>query len=148
MAQTPSPMQEWQYSSGIILDRMFDPGPPASRAIIGIGAELQPAYEGSRAYRGRGGPTIDVRWQDKAFVSTGEGVGYNLVHQRGLQVGIGVGYDLGRKERADYPNLRGMGDQSLSAAPKGFVTWVVSERFPMAVRADWRHLLLSGGGSR
>jgi len=28
---------------------------------------------------------IDVRWQDKAFVSTGDGVGYNLVHQRGLQ---------------------------------------------------------------
>ena len=90
---------------------------------------------------------IDVRWQDKAFVSTGDGVGYNLVHERGLQVGIGMAYDLGRKERADYLDLRGMGDQSLSAAPKGFVTWVVSERFPMVVRADWRHLLRSGGGS-
>jgi outer membrane scaffolding protein for murein synthesis (MipA/OmpV family) len=140
-------MQEWQYSSGIILDRMFNTAPPATQAILGLGTELQPAYTGSRAYRGRGGPMINIQFRDKAFVSTGDGIGYNFVHKRGLQLGISMAYDLGRKERADYQNLRGMGDQSFSAVPKAFVTWVVSDRFPLVVRADWRHLLRPGGGS-
>jgi outer membrane scaffolding protein for murein synthesis (MipA/OmpV family) len=146
-AQTPSPIQEWQYSSGILLERMFSATSPATQTILGLGAELEPVYSGSRAYRGRGGPMIDIQFQDKAFVSTGDGVGYNLLHKRGLQLGISVAYDLGRKERDDYQNLRGMGDQSFSAVPKAFATWVVSERFPLVVRADWRHLLRSGGGS-
>jgi len=146
-AQTPSPMQEWQYSSGIILQEMFDPTTPATRKMLGVGGEVEPAYEGSRAYRCRGGPILDIRFEDKAFLSTGEGVGYNIIHRRGLQVGVGVGYDLGRKERDDYQNLRGMGDRSFAAVPDAFITYVVSDRFPLVVRADWRHLARSGGGS-
>jgi len=146
-AQTPSPLQEWQYSSGLILERMFESQVPDIHAVLGIGAEVQPAYEGSRAYRVRGGPAIDVRYKDLAFISTGDGVGYNLVHRRGLEVGVSLAYDLGRKERLDYGNLSGMGDKPMSAVPKLFLTWVVSDGFPLVVRSDVRHLLRTGGGT-
>jgi len=146
-AQTPSPLQEWQYSGGIILERMFEPTPPDIHAVAGLGAEVQPAYEGSRAYKVRGGPALDIRYRDMAFASTGDGIGYNLIHRRGLELGLSMAYDSGRKERLDYSNLRGMGDKPVSAVPKAFVAWVISERFPAVIRADVRHLLRSGGGT-
>src|SRR5882757_7756710 len=146
-AQTPSPLQEWQYSGGIILERMFEPTPPDIHAVAGLGAEVQPAYEGSRAYKVREGPALDIRYRDMAFASTGDGIGYNLIHRRGLELGLSMAYDSGRKERLDYGNLRGMGDKPVSAVPKAFVAWVISERFPAVIRADVRHLLRSGGGT-
>jgi outer membrane scaffolding protein for murein synthesis (MipA/OmpV family) len=147
IAQTPSPLQEWQYSSGLILAGMFEPDVPDLRAIYGVGSEIQPIYAGSRAYRVRGGPVINVQFRDIAFISTGDGIGYNLVHRRGLQLGVSVAYDLGRKERDDYANLTGMGDKPVSAVPKLFGSWVVSEEFPLVIRSDIRHLLRAGGGS-
>src|SRR6202161_718043 len=71
-AQTPSPLQEWQYSGGIILARLFQPDLPKYRTILGLAADLQPAYSGSRAYRVGGGPDINFYYRDIAFISTGE----------------------------------------------------------------------------
>jgi outer membrane scaffolding protein for murein synthesis (MipA/OmpV family) len=147
IAQTPSPLQEWQYSSGLILARMFESDPPELRAVSGVGSAVQPVYEGSRAYRVMGGPVINIQFKDIAFISTGDGIGYNMVHKRGLQLGIGIAYDLGRKERDDYNNLRGMGYKPLSAVPKIFGTWAVSQDFPLVIRGDIRHLLRAGGGN-
>jgi len=146
VAQTPSPLQEWQYSSGLILARMFEPDLPEFRVISGVGSAIQPVYDGSRAYRVLGGPVIDVQFKDIAFISTGDGIGYNLVHKRGLQLGVSIAYDLGRKERDDYTNLRGMGDKPGSAVPKLFGAWVVSQGFPLVIRSDIRRLLRAGGG--
>lgn len=78
-AQTPSPLQEWQYSGGIILARLFQPDLPQFRTILGLASELQPAYDGSRAYRVEGGPDINVYYRDIAFISTGDGIGYNIL---------------------------------------------------------------------
>jgi outer membrane scaffolding protein for murein synthesis (MipA/OmpV family) len=125
---------------------MFEPGPPEFRVISGVGSEIEPVYDGSRAYRERSGPVINVQYKDIAFISTGDGIGYNLVHRRDLQLGVSVTYDLGRKERDDYTNLRGMGDKPVSAVPKLFGTWVVSRDFPLVIRGDVRHLLRAGGG--
>jgi outer membrane scaffolding protein for murein synthesis (MipA/OmpV family) len=147
LAQTPSPLQEWQYSSGLILARMFEPQMPEFRAVTGLGGAVQPVYDGSRAYRAKGGPAINLQYEDIAFFNTGDGLGLNLVHRRGLQLGVSMTYDLGRKERDDYSNLRGMGDKRLAAVPKLFGTWVVSEDFPLVIRGDVRHLLRAGGGN-
>jgi hypothetical protein len=35
-AQTPSPLQEWQYSGGIILARLFEPDLPRFRTVLGL----------------------------------------------------------------------------------------------------------------
>src|ERR1019366_6742336 len=94
-AQTPSPLQEWQYSGG---------------TILGLASELQPAYDGSRAYRVEGGPVINAYYRDVAFISTGDGIGYNFLRGDHFQVGVSMTYDLGRKVTQDYANLHGMGD--------------------------------------
>jgi outer membrane scaffolding protein for murein synthesis (MipA/OmpV family) len=137
-AQTPSPLQEWQYSGGIILARLFEPDLPRYRTILGLAAEVQPVYDGSRAYRVEGGPVINIHYLDIAFISTGEGVGYNVLRGDHYQLGIALTYDLGRKEKDDLSNLRGMGN--IGAAPVGkiFGSWVLSKSFPMILRVDAR----------
>ena len=59
VAQTPSPLQEWQYSGGLILATMFEPDLPEFRVISGAGSAIQPVYDGSRAYRVRAGPVFN-----------------------------------------------------------------------------------------
>src|SRR5450759_4530830 len=92
-AQTPSPLQEWQYSGGIILARLFEPDLPRFRTILGLASELQPAYDGSRAYRVEGGPVINAYYRDVAFISTGDGIGYNFLRGDHFQVGVSMTYD-------------------------------------------------------
>ncbi len=98
-AQSQSPLQEWQYDGGIVLARLFEPNLPAWRIIAGAAAEVQPAYDGARAYRVSGGPVINVYYRDVAFFSTGEGLGYNFLRGDHYQIGIGLTYDLGREEK-------------------------------------------------
>ncbi len=137
-AQTPSPLQEWQYSGGIILARLFEPNLPEWRAIAGVAAQVQPAYDGSRAYRVQGGPLINIRYRDIAFFSTGEGLGFNFLRGDHYQVGVAVAYDLGRQEKADYANLRGMGNISAAPVGKVYASYVLSRKFPMILRVDAR----------
>jgi len=140
-AQTPSPLQEWQYSGGIVLARLFDPDLPKYRTILGLAAELQPAYDGSRAYRVEGGPDFNFYYRDKFFISTGDGIGYNVLRGDHYQVGVAMAYDLGRKVSQDYANLHGMGD--IQAAPVGklFGTVVLAKKFPLILRVDARQYI-------
>ena len=145
LAQTPSPLQEWQYSGGIILARLFQPDLPKWRTVLGVAAEVQPVYDGSRAYRVSGGPVVNIHYRDIAFLSTGEGLGFNFLRGDHYQVGLGVTFDLGRKERDDLRNLHGMGD--ISAAPVGklFASWVLSRKFPLIMRVSARQFM---GGAK
>jgi outer membrane scaffolding protein for murein synthesis (MipA/OmpV family) len=147
LAQTPSPLQEWQYSGGIILARLFEPDLPKWRTILGAAAEVQPVYDGARAYRVSGGPVINIHYRDIAFISSGEGIGYNFLRGDHYQIGVGVTYDLGRKERDDLRNLRGMGD--ISAAPVGklYASWVLSRRFPLIMRVSARQFMGGAQGA-
>jgi outer membrane scaffolding protein for murein synthesis (MipA/OmpV family) len=137
-AQTPSPLQEWQYSGGIILARLFEPDLPKYRTVLGIAANVEPVYSGSRAYRVQGGPVIDFHYRDTFFISTGDGIGYNILHGDHYQVGVSLVYDLGRKMKDDLTNLQGMGN--ISAAPVGKIygSWVLSKHFPLILRVDAR----------
>jgi outer membrane scaffolding protein for murein synthesis (MipA/OmpV family) len=144
-AQTPSPLQEWQYSGGIILARLFEPDLPRFRTILGLASELQPAYDGSRAYRVEGGPVINAYYRDVAFISTGDGIGYNFLRGDHFQVGVSMTYDLGRKVTQDYANLHGMGDISPAPVAKLFGSWVISRKLPLILRVDARQFI---GGAR
>lgn len=137
-AQTPSPLQEWQYSGGIILARLFEPDLPRFRTVLGLAAQVQPVYDGSRAYRIQGGPVIDFHYRDIAFISTGDGIGYNVLRGDHYQLGVALAYDLGRKERDDLANLHGMGNIGVAPVGKIFGTWVLSKSFPMILRVDAR----------
>jgi len=57
-AQTPSPLQEWQYPGGIILDKLFEGTVPQWLRIAGIGASVEPIYDGSHVYHGSDGPFV------------------------------------------------------------------------------------------
>jgi outer membrane scaffolding protein for murein synthesis (MipA/OmpV family) len=145
LAQTPSPLQEWQYPGGIILENLFEPEVPKWQRIVGLTASVQPFYEGSHAYQIEGGPLIDIRYRDIAFISVGEGIGVNLIHAKHVRAGVAVGYDLGRSTSNDY-RLRGLPDIEPAAVPKVFVEWALSRYFPLILRADVRRMVRGGDG--
>jgi outer membrane scaffolding protein for murein synthesis (MipA/OmpV family) len=143
-AQTPSPLNEWQYSAGVQLQRMLDPDLPTWQSYVGVAASLQPLYDGARPYHVAPFPVIDVRYRDLAFVSTSEGVGVNLLRGAHWRAGIAATYDLGRDED-DYPSrLRGTGDIRPAPEAKLFAEYVLSPDFPLVLRANVRRAL---GGS-
>jgi outer membrane scaffolding protein for murein synthesis (MipA/OmpV family) len=146
-AQTPSPLQEWQYSGGIILARLFEPDLPQWRTVLGLAAELQPAYSGARAYRLMGGPDALIYYRDVAFISTGDGLGYNFLRGDHYQFGLAMAYDLGRKEKADLTNLRGMGDISPAPVAKLYGSVVLSKKFPLILRVDARQFIGGAEGA-
>jgi outer membrane scaffolding protein for murein synthesis (MipA/OmpV family) len=143
-AQTPSPLQEWQYSSGIILEKLFRPDAPDWRAVAGVGAEYQPLYDGAQPYRVIGGPVIHIRYKDTYFFSVGEGLGWNFVRGENYRVGVSLSYDLGRRESEDYTHLHGMGDIARAPVIKVFGSYVISKEFPLVLRTDVRQYI---GGS-
>jgi outer membrane scaffolding protein for murein synthesis (MipA/OmpV family) len=146
-AQTPSPLQEWQYSGGLILARLFESHLPEWRVVLGAAAEVQPVYDGARAYSLLGGPVINIQYRDVAFISTGEGLGYNFLRGDHYRVGVAVTYDLGRRVKSDYTNLHGMGDVTPAPAAKLFASYVLSRKFPLILRADARQLLGGANGA-
>jgi outer membrane scaffolding protein for murein synthesis (MipA/OmpV family) len=141
MAQTPSPLQEWQYSGGVILATLFEPDLPPVRTVLGLAADLQPVYDGARAYRVQGGPVINIQYRDIAFVATGDGIGYNFLRGDHYRVGVALTYDLGRKMKDDYSNLHGMGDIAAAPGAKVFASWVLSKKFPLIMRVDAREFI-------
>jgi len=145
VAQTPSPLQEWQYSGGVVLEKVYEGEVPEWRRIVGLAAAVQPLYEGSRANRLRGGPVVNIRYRDIAFASTGEGLGINLLRGRQFRAGVSLGYDLGRRNSSDT-HLNGLADLGPAAVPKMFAEGVISKDFPMIIRADVRRIVRSGDG--
>ena len=146
-AQTPSPLQDWQYSGGIILARLFEPNLPTWRTIIGGAAEWEPIYEGARAYRTSGGPVINIRLRDEAFFSTGEGLGYNILRGDHYEFGVGLAYDLGRKASEDLTNLHGMGNISPAPVGKLYGSVVLSRKFPLILRGTARQFIGGANGA-
>jgi outer membrane scaffolding protein for murein synthesis (MipA/OmpV family) len=146
-AQTPSPLQEWQYSGGIVLARLFQPDLPRWRTVLGIAGEVQPVYSGAHAYRVIGGPDVLIYYRDIAFISTGEGVGYNFLRGKHYQFGLSMTYDLGRKETDDLTNLHGMGDIPAAPVAKIYGSVVLSKKFPLILRVDARQYIGGAGGA-
>jgi len=141
LAQTPSPLQEWQYPGGSILQKVFMPEVPKWSEVTGLAVLEQPIYEGARGYRVEVGPVIDIRYYDIAFLSVGEGLGVNLLRGKTYEAGVALGYDLGRRDSDDYNRLHGLGDIGRAPVFKVFGSWVVSEKFPVVLRADLRKIV-------
>jgi outer membrane scaffolding protein for murein synthesis (MipA/OmpV family) len=144
LAQTPAPLQEWQYSGGIGLAKLFIPDTPLWQIEAGAALEPRPLYEGAKTDRVLVGPVLDVRYKDLAFASVGDGLGVNFLRNKNYRVGVAVGYDLGRLARDDLDHLKGLGDVSSAAVVKLFGSYVVSKSFPLVLRADVRQF---GGGA-
>jgi outer membrane scaffolding protein for murein synthesis (MipA/OmpV family) len=146
-AQSQSPLQEWQYSGGVILARLFEPNLPPWRVIAGLAGEVQPVYDGARAYQVSPGPVVNVYYRDIWYFSTGEGLGYNFLRGDHYQIGVGLSYDLGRKMDLDDRNLDGIGDISAAPVAKLYGSWVLSRKFPMILRVSARQYVGGAQGA-
>jgi len=145
-AQTPSPLAEWQYSSGVQLQRLYEPTIPTWQTEIGIGALYAPAFDGLGRYKIQPGPVIDIRYKDEFFASTGDGIGANLFSFRHISVGAAISYDLGRSPHVDGTALSGLGTIHPAPEIKVFATTVLSESFPLTIRVDGRRQLGATNG--
>ena len=145
-AQTPSPLQEWQYSSGIALQNLFEPNLPDWRVVMGAAVEHKPLYDGASLTRTLGGPVINIRYKDLWFASVGEGLGVNLWTGEHYRAGLALTYDLGRYVHDDVTHLTGLGDLKIAPAPKAFISYVISKSFPLVVRADVRQIIGGADG--
>lgn len=137
-AQTPSPLAEWQYSSGIVLEQMFEPALPKWRIRLGPSASFQPRYDGSDSYHTLAGPSIDIRYRDRFFLSTGEGIGVNVLTGPNWRVGVGAAYDMGRRAADDLGHLQGMGNINPAPSVRLLGEYAVSKSLPLVLRADLR----------
>lgn len=137
-AQTPSPLAEWQYSAGIQLQRLFLPAIPNWRVELGVGSQFAPVSDGLTRYKVLPGPVIDIRYQDIAFLSTGEGLGINLFSFRHIRVGAAITYDLGRLASSDYHHLYGLENIQTSPEAKIFADYALSKFIPITLRLDVR----------
>jgi outer membrane scaffolding protein for murein synthesis (MipA/OmpV family) len=141
-AQTPSPLAEWQYSAGRVLEPYFVDTPPRWERMAGAVVEAQPDYEGAHRFRLQPGLVAEVRYKDLAFASTAEGIGVNLLRHKGRRAGVAITYDIGRDADQDDA-LSGMGDLKPAAEGKLFAEVVF---FPVVLRADARKSFGGGGG--
>ena len=138
-------MQEWQYSSGIALENLYAPKPPKWDLIAGIAASVKPAYSGASQYEAAGGPVLNIRYRNRAFISSGEGLGVNMLVGKHYRVSLAVGLDLGRRMSWHYATLRGLGDIPRAPFFKLAGTYVISKRLPVLLRADVRKI--AGGAA-
>jgi outer membrane scaffolding protein for murein synthesis (MipA/OmpV family) len=144
-AQTPSPTQEWQYPGGIALEELFAPTIPRWNVILGLATAIKPAYSGASQYPAAFGPVVNIRYRDRAFLSTGEGLGVNLLAGKQYSVSLAVGLDLGREMGWHYATLHGLGDIPRAPFFKLAGTYVISKRFPILLRTDVRKI--AGGAA-
>jgi len=145
-SQTPSPLQEWQYPGGTILEKLYEPNLQDWRVVLGAAVAAMPRYDGAQSYRESPGPVIVILYRDIAFASVGEGVGVNLLRGDNYRAGISIGYDLGRPMSDEYQHLHGLGDISAAAVVKVFGSYVVSKEFPLILRADVRRIAEGANG--
>jgi outer membrane scaffolding protein for murein synthesis (MipA/OmpV family) len=95
-AQTPSPFPYWTNAAGVVMMPLAGP-PPEWQTAIGGGAVVMPLYEGSHSYHALPAPEIDIRYYDLAFISSGDGIGVNLLHGQNYRAGVAMSYDTGRE---------------------------------------------------
>lgn len=90
----------------------------------GIGAI--PAYEGSKNFIATPLPLIDIGGllDDRLFISTTRGIGFNAIDWGGLRAGVSVGFHQGRSSD-DSPRLRGLSDISMAPTGGAFVSYTL-----------------------
>jgi len=145
-AQTPSPLQEWQYPGGVMLEKLFDVHVPEWQFVLGAGTALKPIYDGARTYDVSAGPVIDIRYRDIAFASDGEGIGVNILRGDNYRAGIALAYDLGRRVEQYPSHLQGLGDIEPAPVVKLFASYAISKSFPLVLRVDVRRVVGGADG--
>lgn len=136
-AQTPSTLPEWTYSAGQLLRTSMMPSIPTWSVFAGLSGAYSPRYDGADEHHYQGGPTIEVRYKDIAFASTGEGLGVNIFRGKNYRAGTALVFDLGRRA-IDSNDTNGLGNVNTAPELKAFGEYLI---FPVVLRADARRAL-------
>ena len=124
-AQTPTPLNFWQFSAGQVLAPYNDAG-PKWLVLLGPSFVYQSKYEGSKGYNIQPGAVLDIRYRGRLYLSTGEGVGYDFFRGRNHRIGLGIAYDIGRRD--NHNGIRGLGDVSPTPQAKIYMDYVFRPR--------------------
>ena len=87
-------------------------------------------YLGSDERRWLVAPTIDYRWANGWFAGVGNGIGYRFKGPPGLQYGVRLAADFGRKESRS-PVLQGLGNIPARPQAGAFVNWFASRHLAL-----------------
>lgn len=125
----------WASSANAILPAKPSYG-GAFRVNIAGGAALVPDYMGSDDLSVRAIPLLDVNYRGTLFLSTQQGVGWNMWRKRTLRAGPRLTFDFGRKA-TDSPSLSGLPDvESGVEAGLFFEKFAGSWRFKGDIRKE------------
>lgn len=106
--------------------------PQGWTADAGAGVVYSPAYTGSDHYQLSAVPDISVKYEDKFFAGTRDGIGYNAVNTPTLRAGPIARYDWGRDDDGKKwlrlsgdkdDRLNGLGDVDGTPELGGFVSY-------------------------
>lgn len=130
-AGTKATMASWQYSAGEVMAKTS--GPVAKwRFTGGLTGVMMPAYEGSDKMEIAPGAFFDLRYRDIAFLSSGEGIGINLLRGDTYRAGVAMNYDPGRDDDSDS-HIDNMGDIAFAPEANAFAQIYV---MPLALTLD------------
>jgi len=76
---------------------------------LGAGGFYGPDYDGSDDYEGRALPYIGFNWRDRVYFNPIQGLGYNVIRNNDLRLGVVVRPKFGR-DADDNPALAGLDD--------------------------------------
>ena len=112
------------------------------RMNVALGAVAAPEYFGSDTLEAKPLPLLDVNYAGTLFLSTQQGVGWNMWRKRTLRLGPRITFDFGR-QAADSPALSGLPDIEFGTELGVFFeSFIASWRF----KADIRQEIGSGHG--
>ena len=101
--------ENWMSSGTAVLPNPSNASHSRFRTIIGGGAAIAPEYLGTDDLELKPLPLLDTTYAGKLFVSTQQGVGYNLWRTRTVRAGPRLTFDFGR-DSGDHANLTGLPD--------------------------------------
>ncbi|MDA1097992.1 MAG: MipA/OmpV family protein [Proteobacteria bacterium] len=106
------------------------------RVNAAVGAVYAPDYLGADNMTTRALPLLDVNYAGTLFLSTQQGIGWNMWRKRTLRAGPRITFDYGR-ESSDSPSLTGLPDIDLGTEAGLFIEGFVSSwRFKGDIRQE------------
>lgn len=103
-----------------------DVGKPDWGLTLGVGTMMAPSYLGSDDYDVSALPLIDLRYADRIFLSTRDGLGANLLRDGNFSAGPVLKYRFGR-DQDDDDALRGLGNIDPAGEAGAFVKYSVAK---------------------
>jgi MipA family protein len=110
--------------------RLYGAGSPDDRGSIGAAVISGREYQGSNERRTLLLPLLDYQWKSGWFAGTTNGLGYNFSGQPGMDYGLRLTADLGRKESRSSA-LRGLGDIDARPELGAFYNYSITPAFAL-----------------